>query len=88
MNYFVVSWLWSYIFGRMSFVQQMRLNSVFPSSGVLQGSILGPFPYSLLISDLPFLFTCPHNLYADDLKLFSIVDSPIELNHLQLNHDI
>ena len=43
------------------------------TSGVLQGSILGPLLFILLVNDLHLhVFKCDLNLYADDTHLYII----------------
>ncbi|GJQ87098.1 hypothetical protein Trydic_g23949 [Trypoxylus dichotomus] len=54
-----------------------------PSSGVPQGSNLGPLLFLIYIYDL-----CPKLLYADDLKLYSTINNSQDCNHLQSQLDI
>jgi len=54
-------------------------------SGVIQGSCLGPLLFILYINDIVQLFDglCVCKLYADDLKLYSIVESPFDPQTMQ-----
>lgn len=40
------------------------------SSGVPQGTVLGPILFSIYVADISHLLTCKHAFYADDVKLY------------------
>jgi len=54
-------------------------------SGVIQGSVLGPLLFLLYINDVTDIFGsgCTGKLYADDIKLYSILDNPPGYSDLQ-----
>ena len=85
----VISWLSSYLSYRSCKVSfhGHSSRSFSPSSGVPQGSILGPLLFLFFINDLASILTCPYLLYADDLKLFASVSSPLDCALLQSNLD-
>ena len=53
------------------------------SSGVPQGSVLGPVLFILYVNELPHLVNSKIKMYADDTKLFGPVTSPVEAQVLQ-----
>ena len=55
------------------------------SSGVPQGSVLGPTLFSIYINDLPQAVSCNVSLYADDTLLYSEVNSNQEKQLFQMN---
>jgi hypothetical protein len=53
-------------------------------SGVLQGSVLGPFLFNLFINDLcSSIHYCKLLIFADDVKIFRVINSPHDCLLLQ-----
>ena len=56
------------------------------SSGVIQGSVIGPLLFVLFMNDIANLFNdskCVCKLCADDLKLYSTLETDADISHLQ-----
>ena len=56
------------------------------TSGVVQGSVLGPLLFVLFINDITNLFAnskCTCKLYADDVKLYTVLQSDADCVELQ-----
>ena len=58
------------------------------SSGVPQGSVLGPELFKFFINDLPDILKVDCLIYADDLKLWHSVSSVEDADHLQAVLDV
>jgi len=56
------------------------------SSGVIQGSVLGPLLFLLYVNDVTDIFDgdCVCKLYVDDIKLYSVLDNANDCSDLQL----
>ena len=68
-----LNWIQSYLYGRQQFVHYLNSNSsnLNISTGVPQGSILGPFFFIMYINDLPSVSSIMKPiLYADDSNFF------------------
>ncbi len=78
----LIIWMHSYLTGRYQCVQiKNNTSSLAPiSSGVPQGSILGPLLFILFVNDLPLHSTQNLDLYADDSTLHSSGNSIKEPN--------
>ena len=85
----IIRWVAAYLSGRS---WQVRLNNSLSSvrlstSGVPQGSVLGPRLFTIYVSDLPSQLTSHCLLYADDLKIWREVQSAQDPEELQLDLD-
>lgn len=77
----------SYLLDRRQIV---KFNNTFSSvelvkRGVPQGSVLGPFLFSVYINDFPIYLNCKSILYADDTTLISIAHNLDEIHSLNAN---
>lgn len=81
----MLSWLWSYLTGReMSVKIGDVISAAFAVfSGVPQGSHLGPLIFLLYMNDVHHLLGCHKLSYADDIKLFTVVEKAADCQFLQ-----
>lgn len=79
-------WIESYLKGRtMRVVFAGGGSDVFtPTSGVPQGSVLGPLLFTIFINDLGSRLSVRYLLFADDLKIFWIIRNGEDVRWLQV----
>lgn len=85
----LLCWLSDYLTGRCQNVKYKSFISrnINVYSGVPQGSHLGPLLFLIFINDIGRYLSCKFLLFADDLKLFSVIKTKSDCNFLQANLD-
>ena len=56
------------------------------TSGIPQGSVLVPILFIIYINDLPEVIKCCIKLYADDAKIYSVVN--YQLQKVEVQYDV
>lgn len=81
----LLRWLESYLINRSLYVaiDGWKSGCFSPTSGVPQGSILGPLLFIIFINDLVRDLSCEYLLYADDLKIFRVVNNVNDCLYIQ-----
>jgi hypothetical protein len=82
-------WIQSFLENR---VQRVQLNGASSSwkkvtSGIPQGSVLGPVLFIIYINDLPDRVSSITSLFADDTKIYRSINSNVECQRLQADLD-
>ena len=85
----VKSWIEHFLIGRRQRVSVNGAVSEWSSvtSGVPQGSVLGPVLFVIFINDLPEVLSSWCEMYADDTKVSASVDTDSERQMLQMEID-
>jgi hypothetical protein len=84
----ILNWISSYLSNRTQIVKfdNELSDPVSITSGVPQGSVLGPFLFIMFINDLPkILQGCECSVFADDLKIFKKISNTEDYLALQNN---
>jgi len=83
----LLKWIQSFLTDRSQCtrVGQSCSDYVNLSSGIVQGSILGPLLFLMYINDIVDLFdsTCSCKLYADDIKVYSVINTREDCESMQ-----
>ena len=79
----------SYLSNRVQYVENKGIRSQVycASSGVPQGSILGPLLFNVFIDDIVSKLSVPCLLYADDVKIYQSISTIDDCIRLQQNLD-
>jgi len=86
----VLKWIESFSTNR---VQQVVLNShksstIPVTSGVPQGSVLGPLLFTMLENEIPSIVSSPVLMFADDTKIFRVIRNSKDYTALQRDLNI
>ena len=81
----MISWIRHFLSGRKQQVSINGANSNWQevTSGIPQGSVIGPILFVIYINDLPDLVKSSVYLFADDTKIFKIIDDQNDRDTLQ-----
>ena len=81
-----INWITSFLADRTQAVKcnQTLSSSVHVTSGVPEGSVIGPVLFVLFINDLPSIcYPCTIKLYADDVKVYFAIHDHTDRDTLQ-----
>ena len=81
----LLTWIESFLKNRKQRVVSNKTESSWKPvvSGVPQGSVLGPVLFLIYINDLPDHIKSSCKIFADDTKVYSKVESLVEIADLQ-----
>lgn len=81
----VLSWITCFLANRSQFVHANNVNSSIKpvTSGVPQGSVLGPLLFLIYVNDLPLCVSSSISLFADDCVIYREVTNTTDIELLQ-----
>ena len=81
----LLSWLADFLTNRKQqvVIEGQQSSSADVTSGVPQGSVLGPLLFLCFINDLPEQIKCKIKLYADDVLLYTTINTVDDCHRLQ-----
>lgn len=84
-SHMLVNLFSSYLSNRLQYVTYngFKSSTYSATSGVPQGSNMGPLLFSLFINDIDDILKCDKLLFADDLKIFAPINSVDDCSNLQ-----
>jgi len=85
----LLKWISTFLHGRSQCTQINNSYSDFLyfQSGIVQGSVLGPLLFVLYTNDVTDIFdnSSVCKLYADDVKLYTVIENPSDYTDMQKN---
>ncbi|BHF60532.1 hypothetical protein SprV_0100349700 [Sparganum proliferum] len=82
-----LKWIENYLLGRHQVVciGQGKSDPAMVGSGVPQGSVLGPILFLIYVDDAARALDCEVAMFADDMKIWSVIRGPADEDILQVN---
>ncbi|BHF66440.1 hypothetical protein SprV_0200945700 [Sparganum proliferum] len=82
-----LKWIENFLLGRHQVVciGQGKSDPAMVGSGVPQGSVLGPILFLIYVDDAARALDCEVAMFADDMKIWSVIRGPADEDILQVN---
>ncbi|BHF63767.1 hypothetical protein SprV_0200676200 [Sparganum proliferum] len=82
-----LKWIENFLLGRHQVVciGQEKSDPAMVGSGVPQGSVLGPILFLIYVDDAARALDCEVAMFADDMKIWSVIRGPADEDILQVN---
>jgi len=87
---YLLDWIHYFLCNRSQSVilNSTKYSSLSVTSGVPQGSVLGPVLFLVYINDLPSQVDCSVGLFADDTLMYQVVNNAEDERRFQANLDL
>ena len=81
----VLEWIRNFLVGRQMKVsiRGQISSSIEVTSGVPQGSVLGPLLFLMYVNEIPSILQSTTKVFADDTKVFRVIESKLDNDQLQ-----